>query len=136
MAHTDQLDYVWWVERDSIAISKYDGSLGIDDRFSGPPAGKTVTLFVVKYDEDFIRADSGNGIGMEESPAMPEEFHEAIVNKAIQKGFELKIGEDPRLFNVAAYWRAGFEKMVKEGIQYSNEERVGSGKYFIKQHDF
>jgi hypothetical protein len=73
---------------------------------------------------------------MDETPAIPEQFHEALVYKALQKGYEIKLGRDPRLFNVAAYYRKGFEDMVKDGKRYANNERISGGKYHIKQHDF
>ncbi len=133
MAHTDQLDHVWWVERDSIAIAKLDKSQDIDTRFTGPEVGKTVTLYVNKYDEEFISAATGEGIGLSESPSIPEDFHEALVFKAIQKGYELKLGKDPRLFNVAAYYRKGFDDMVKEGTKYANNARTT--RYHIKGHE-
>ena len=137
MALTNQRDNVYWIERDSIAIAKYDSGKDIDNRFSGPEASKTITLHVTKYDEEFTTSDTGSGtIGMDESPNIPEEFHEALVFKAIQKGYELKLGQDPKLFNVAAYWRAGYDKILKEGVRYANNERYSSGKYHIAQHDY
>ena len=137
MALTTQRENVYWIERDSIAIAKLDSSEDIDNRFTGPEASKTITLFVTRYDDEFIEADSGSGqIGMDDSPSIPEEFHDALVFKAVQKGYELKLGKDPKLFNVAAYWRAGYDKLVKEGLQYANNERISSGRYHIVQHEF
>ncbi|MAF42674.1 MAG: hypothetical protein CMI54_00705 [Parcubacteria group bacterium] len=134
MAHTDQLDHVWWVERDSIAIAKLDKSQDIDTRFTGPEAGKTVTLYVNKYDEEFLSpATTTDGIGLSESPAIPEDFHEALVFKAVQKGYELKLGQNPKLFNVAAYYRKGFDDMVKEATKYANVNRTT--RYHIKGHE-
>ena len=134
MAHTDQLDHVWWVERDSIAIAKMDSSEDIDSRFTGPAASKTVTLFVHKYDEDFKSgATDADGIGLEEEPAIPEDFHEALVFKALQKGYELQLGKNPQMFNVASYYRKGFDDMVKEGIKYANNNRTT--RYHIKGHE-
>ena len=46
MALTTQRENVYWIERDSIAIAKLDSSEDIDNRFTGPEASKTITLFV------------------------------------------------------------------------------------------
>ena len=72
---------------------------------------------------------------MTDVPGIPEEFHDALIFRAIQRGYELKMAQDVKVVNTASYFRAGFEKAVKEGKKYANKGRDGSG-YHIKHHDF
>ena len=132
MALTDQQSYVYWLERDGIAIARLNSDAAIDSRFSGPPVGKTITIFAVKSAADLTTdltddptTDSG----------VPEEFCEAFVEKAIQKGYEVKMGQDPNMAGPAQYWEQKFEKSVREGKKYATKNRsTGTGS--IKGWDY
>ena len=112
-------DMVYWIERDSIAISSKSG-----DSFSGPAGSKTVNMFAVKKDDTFVSSDTGSTgeIGLNESPNIPAEFHEAIAYNAISKGYELS----PETLQIIPYWDAKFQKAVAEGKKYANTNRDGS----------
>ena len=73
MALTDQQSYVYWLERDGIAIATLDRTAtSIANEFTGPPGSKTVTVFAVKLDSTFHDTDSvSNKIGPTESPSIP-----------------------------------------------------------------
>ena len=128
MALTDQRDHVWWIERDSVAIANYDSSENIDNRFSGPAGSKTITLFVTEYHADL-------GTTLSDSTSLPSEFHEALVFKAIQRGYEVKMAQDPDMAKNASYFEGGFEKSLKEGMKYANTDRVG-GTPHVMGHDY
>lgn len=130
--YVDQQEYVYWLGKignppaDKIAISKLDASAGIDSRFSGPPAGKAITLFVVRTDNKFVNGNGDSGeTGIDENPLIPEEFCDAVVAKAVQKGYERKMSENPQFMTVAQYWMSIFESMVKEGKKYANRGLSG-----------
>jgi len=132
MALTDQLSYVWWIDRDAIAISKKSSTSSLDDRYTGPPAGKEVTLFITKYDEAFIPANTGEGIGMEEEPNIPTEFHKALVDRAIQMGYELSIGTNPASVQAIQLFEGKWEQAIKSGRKYAKGNRTGSASYAIR----
>ena len=128
MALTDQQDHVYWIERDKIGIAKYAPNEDKDNQFTGPAVGKAITLFVVK-EATALTTD------LTEVPGIPEEFHDALIFRAIQRGYELKMAQDITVVQTASYFRAGFEKAVKEGKKYANKGRDGSS-WHIKHHDF
>ena len=76
-------------------------------------------------------ADTGTGIGVNESPAIPEEFHEALTYYAIAKGYETK----PDTLQAATYWRGLWREQISEGKRYANKGRDGTG-YHIRQYDY
>ena len=128
MALTDQQDHVYWIERDKIGIAKYAPNEDKDNQFTGPAVGKAITLFVVK-EATALTTD------LTEVPGIPEESHDALIFRAIQRGYELKMAQDIKVVQTASYFRAGFEKAVKEGKKYANKGRDGSS-WHIKHHDF
>lgn len=132
MALTDQLSYVWWIDRDAIAISKKSDTSSLDDKYTGPPAGKEVTLFITKYDEVFISATTGEGIGIDEEPNIPTEFHRALVDRAIQQGYEMSIGSNPVAVQAIQLFEGKWEKAIKGGRKYAKTNRTGSASYAVR----
>lgn len=120
MALTDQQDHVYWIERDGIGIAKYDSSENVDNRFTGPAASKTITIFATKYADDFTTTLSA-------SSEIPSEFHDALVFRAVQRGYEVKMAQNPEMAKNASYFQGGFDKLLAEGKKYSNQDRVGGG---------
>jgi len=127
-ARSSALKNVWWTERDRIAIAKRSESDTSVDYIS-PQEVKKVTLHYNKLDEDFVA--TGTGITPTESPAIPEEFHEALANYAIAKGYELR----PELIKMAGYFRSLFNDDVREGKKYANKGRDGTA-YTIMGNEF
>lgn len=114
---------VWWIDRDSIAIATQSSTT---DAFTGPTGSKQVTLFVTKRCDHFsptLTEDLS-------TTGLPNEFHEAIVAKAIQRGYEMK---NPQL---AEYWNSKYDRKRVEATKYGNIGRDGSSSYTIKGYDF
>ena len=130
MAYNKTKDEVYWLERDGIAIAKANVS-GVSPatEYTGPAADKTVTIFAIKNDENFVA--SGTGITMTESPAIPDEFHDALAQYAIMKGYETK----PEAIQMAGYFRQQWEMCIREGKKYANTGRDGAS-LSIKGYDY
>ena len=128
MALTNQQNYVYWIERDSIAIANHSSGQDIDDQFTGPAGDKDVHLYVSEYADDFTE-------DLTEESIIPAEFHDALVSKAIQKGYEVKMSQDPAMSRNASYFQMSFDKTVKEGQKYANIGRDG-GSYRIIGSDY
>ena len=121
---------VWWIEDDNLAIAKKSDT-DSSTNYVSPTEVKEIRVHFIKEDEDFIAADTGTGIGMNETPAIPAEFHDALAHYAIAKGYELK----PELINAAVYFRKMWATANSEGKQYSNKSKDGTG-YHIAQYDY
>ena len=130
MAYNRTKDEVYWLERDGIAIAKHNvtGNSPASE-YTGPAADKTVTIFAIKNDENFVA--SGTGIIMTESPAIPDEFHDALAQYAIMKGYETK----PEAIQMAGYFRQQWEMGIGEGKKYANTGRDGAS-LSIKGYDY
>jgi len=140
--YVDQHSYVYWLDKmgdppiDKIAISKFDATAGVETRFTGPPVGKAITLFVVRTANRFVSGSASAGqTGIDDNPLIPEEFCDAIVAKAVQRGYERRMGENPQFMSLAQYWMSIFDGMVKEGKKYSNRGLSG-GSGTIKPFDY
>tara|TARA_R100001509_G_scaffold144648_1_gene100989 strand:+ start:216 stop:581 length:366 start_codon:yes stop_codon:yes gene_type:complete len=120
------MEHLYFIERNAIAIVKHTGN----NNFISPSSVKTVTMFVIKEDEEFIAADTGTGIGMLEEPAYKPEFHEALAYKVIAQGYEKR----PETLELAQYFKAMFEEKVRESLETANKGIDGSG-YTIAGYD-
>mgnify|MGYP003148532765 FL=1 len=125
-ARTNALKHAWWIERDAIAIVKNSATDTTTNHVSVSEA-KQVNVHAVKLDDDFVA--SGSGTDMTESPNIPAEFHDALANYAIAKGYELK----PELIRQAGYFRSLFNDDVREGKKYANKGRDGTAYNIIPQ---
>jgi len=132
MALTDQQSYVYWLERDGIAIAKYDKDASIDNRFTSPAAAKTITLFVVKSPTALTTDLTYNPTS---EAGLPEEFCEAFIEKAVQKGYEVRMGTEENAAASAQYWGAKFNSSVKEGKKFATRRR-GAVTGSIKGYDY
>ena len=130
MAYSRTKDEVYWIERDGIAIATQNvtGNSPASE-FTGPTGSKTVTIFAVKNDENFVA--SGTGIILTESPSIPDEFHDALAHYAIMKGYETK----PEAIQMAGYFRNEWEMCIREGKKYANTGRDGAA-INIKGYDY
>jgi hypothetical protein len=132
-ARRSALKNVWWIDRDQLGIAKTSDTDTSTDYIS-PSEAKQLTLYFVKLDEDFVRTTGGDGSGgirMDESPAIPSEFHDALATYAIAKGYEL----NPQTLQVAQYFNNQWEMCIREGKKFANKRKDGSG-YHIRQYDF
>ena len=127
-ARTNALKHAWWIERDAIAIVKNSATDTTTNHVSVSEA-KQINVHAVKLDDDLVAA--GSGTDMTESPNIPAEFHDALANYAIAKGYELK----PELVKMAGYFRSLFNDDVREGKRYANKGRDGTA-YSIQPVDY
>jgi len=107
---TNAIKY-WWLKGETIGI----GYLATDDNenlsLTAVDEAKTVS---VVYDEELPDLSA-----LTDVPSIPSRFHEAIVAKAIQKGFELN--PDPNFLQVAQYWKLEFELGLKRIQEFKNK---------------
>ena len=122
--------YVWWIERDSIGISLYDPMASEVNQFLSPSAVRTVTLFYYKKADHFNTLDSASS-AMTETSELPTQFHQYLVDKVIQMGYEQKTDEIQK----ALYFEHKFERGIREGKTFKSRGRI-SGATTIKQHGF
>ena len=131
---------VWWIERDSIGLALYDPLASEVNRFASLSSALTVTLFYHKKADHFGRqialdgtvTDTTNNSNlMDEQSELPEQFHQYLVDKVIQKGYEFK----PEMIQMAPYFERKFEKGIKEGKMYANRGRI-SGMRQVKQSSY
>ena len=129
MAYKDE---VYWIERDSIAIAKLDRTAtSIANEFTGPDAGKTVTVFAVKLDDTFDTSTGTGKIGPGESPSIPSEFHEAITYKVLERLYS----QNGERLPLANYFAQKFEFAIREAKKYANTGRDGAAPK-IKPMDY
>lgn len=131
---------VYWVERDSIGLALYDPLASEVNRFTSLTSALTVTLFYHKKADHFGRqialdgtvTDTTNNANlMDEQSELPEQFHQYLVDKAIQSGYEQK----PEMIQMAGYFERKFEKGIKEGKTYKNRNRI-SGTRHVRQSNY
>ena len=131
---------VWWIERDSIGLALYDPLASEVNRFASLSSALTVTLFYHKKADHFGRqialdgtvTDTTNTTNlMDEQSELPEQFHQFLVDKAIQVGYEQK----PEMIQMATYFERKFEKGIKEGKTYKNRNRI-SGVRHVRQSSY
>ena len=119
MAYKDE---VYWIERDAIAISNLNRTAtSISNEFTGPTAGKTVSVFAVKLDSDFNTGTGSGLIGPAESPSIPSEFHEALTYKVLERLY----AQNPATIQVAGYWGGKFQVSINDAKKYANTGRDG-----------
>tara|TARA_R100001443_G_scaffold116880_1_gene138931 strand:+ start:3420 stop:3884 length:465 start_codon:yes stop_codon:yes gene_type:complete len=138
--------FVWWTERGAIWVAKYDPSKDEASQFASPTdATKDVHIYYYqkgdpfKFEDQSVddRAVSGSlylGASVSGSAGsykvgkdflsqrsdIPEQFHEYLVDKAIQLGHEKK-----GTLDIAQYYGMKFEKGVKLGKRFAYQARSG-----------
>lgn len=121
---------VYWIERDSIGLAEYDSTKTEKDQFTSLTSALTVTLFYYKKADHFNTLDSASS-AMTEQSELPLQFHQYLVDRAVQLGYETK----PDMIQMAPYFEKKFEKGIKEGKMFANRGRI-SGIRHVKQSSF
>jgi hypothetical protein len=103
----------------------------IANEFTGPPGGKTVTVFAIKLDSNFNASAGAGLIGPTESPSIPSQFHEALVCRVLEKLY----AQNPATIQVASYWGQKFAGYIVEGKRYATVGRDG-GRAKIKPMEY
>jgi hypothetical protein len=106
----------WYAERDRIAVVTQDTkALTQDDLYVNLPAGSKVRIYGSKIADHF----SANNDSLTE---LPEQFHEAIVYKAIANGYETPPNLNPEM---AVYFKQQYETVVKKAKKWKKSSRIG-----------
>ena len=121
---------VYWIERDSVGLAEYDSTKTEKDQFTSLTSALTVTLFYYKKADHFNTLDSASS-AMTEQSELPLQFHQYLVDRAVQLGYETK----PDMIQMAPYFERKFEKGIKEGKMFANRGRI-SGIRHVKQSSF
>ena len=117
---------VYWIERNAIAIAETVDNV----IYTSPTEIKQVTLFITSEDEKFTSTDTDSTlIGMNESTVIPEEFHEALVMKVVQQGYE----SNPQLIKMAPYFENQYNLKVIEGKRMAKVGQDGSNISIVGQ---
>ena len=128
-AKTEAQNHAWFIKDGKIGIVR--NSSTTNTNFLSPSKVHTVRLHFVKRDEDFIADDTGTGsIGMEESPAIPEEFHLMLCYHAIATGYEKR----PDMINSAIYFRNLYQQELNKAKKESDINKDGT-PYIIRGYD-
>lgn len=115
------LRYSWWVEDEKIGLV-YRDLTNSEDNYSSPSIVKEVTVGGVFVPNTFVSGDTGsaNETGMTEESNIPSEFHEAIVQRAIQRGYETK----PEMIQLAIYFGDRYEMCVRRAKRKANTKGI------------
>lgn len=152
---------LWWTERDSILIAYYDASTGKfssptvvkqinllyiqrPDKFLVPGESPERDGFTTATTSAVTGAYLGTELaGTDSAPTMqttqyltqeceiPEQFHEALVNRVIANGYERKVETLP----LSNHYMAKYEVGIKKAKAYAFRGRDGS-KQTIQPMDF
>lgn len=146
---------VWWVERDSLLIAYYDAGSAKFTNLTDT-SKKVNILYIQRPDkflipnetparDGFLASDTYLGIVLSNANPplattatfinqeceIPEQFHEALLNRVIANGYERKVETIP----LAQYFHKKYEEGVRKGRAYSYMGRDGS-KISITPSDF
>tara|TARA_R110000824_G_scaffold364785_1_gene553234 strand:+ start:390 stop:785 length:396 start_codon:yes stop_codon:yes gene_type:complete len=117
-------EWVWWTEEGSILLGYYDETKTEAEQFVSPDstvAGQSLTLFYNKK-ADHFSIPSEDPDWETRICVIPEQFHDALVNKAIALGYE----RNPEAIQMAQYFNVKFESDVKNGRKYAYRGRLGT----------
>ena len=139
--------HVWWTERGAIWLAYYDPSQSLISQYKSPSdSTKDATIFYYKkadpykfenqsvddrsvisglYLESPVTGSAGSyKVGpafLDQQSEIPEQFHEYLVDRAIQLGHEKK-----GTLDVAQYYMMKFESGVKLGKRFAYQARSGT----------
>ena len=136
--------WLWWLERDALHLGYYSADT---DLFTSPSvAGTKVTIFYIQRPDKFLMPgetperdgfeenDSYLGVSLDSSVEMtagnfdnqvaevPAQFHEAIINRAIARGYEKTV----ETIKLAQYFDAKYDMSLRDAKRYSSRGRDGS----------
>ena len=136
--------WLWWLERDALHLGYYSADT---DLFTSPSvAGTKVTIFYIQRPDKFLmpgEAPERDGfeandvylnINLDGSTQLavadfdnqvaevPPQFHEAIINRAIARGYEKSV----ETIKLAQYFDAKYDMSLRDAKRYSSRGRDGS----------
>jgi hypothetical protein len=106
----------WYSERDRLALVTLNSKATvIDDLYTNLPAGSTIRIYGAKIADPFTNTNDS-------LTELPEQFHEAIVYKAIANGYETPPNLNPEM---ASYFKQQYEAKIKSAKKWKKSSRVG-----------
>ena len=137
--------WLWWTERDSLLIAYYSDATDKFRSASAAEDGKLINiLFIQRPDKFLISGESPTRDGYADTDSynevdlvggnmtdidmlnqvsqIPEQFHEAIVARAIASGYERKA----ETLQIAQHFHMKYEKGVKSAKSYAIRGRDGT----------
>ena len=96
---------VFWIERDSIGLAEYDSTRTGKNAYTSLTSASTITLFYYKKATHFNTLD--NSTDMTEQSELPLQFHQYLVDRVVQLGYEQK----PEMIQMAPYFEQKFENV-------------------------
>ena len=141
--HNIEKEYVYWIERNKIAIAYKKDTLttGIDvvppiepeGEFLSPHKVVSIRIHAIKKAEVLTSAEKSSGTdasgkftirNMIDEPEFDEQHHEAILMYVLWKGYEKKSSVNPDMLKVAQYWRQRYQECVRMALR-----SVSNNKY-------
>ena len=104
-------DEVYWLERGKIAIATKSG-----DTFTSPSSVLTFRVTAITHDYEFSASSGATLIDPSESPAMPVQFHEALVAGVLEKMY----AKTPDGVQLSQFWEQKYRQHVIEAKKYAN----------------
>ncbi len=116
----------WFTERDRLAVMQINSKAATpDDWYVNVPAGSSVRIYGAKIANHFSNLNDSLS-------ELPEQFHEAIVYKAIATGYETPPNLNPEM---ALYFKNEYEAKVKSAKKWKKSSRIGGFKQ-LRPMDF
>ena len=134
MAVLNTEGWIWWVERGKLAI----GTTSDNGNTVQPPktASKVIRIYckeVATVDNEgtaIAEFSTGSSINTAQFSNLPEEYHEALVAKVMEKLYRT----NPEGIQLSEYWRKVCKDYVISAKKYANSRRLDTG-FTIQQHD-
>ena len=108
----------WWIKDKQIGIGWLDDTKNSDDGlYYALTAVTRVKEITVNYKAKLTKASS---ISSTLDNKLPSQFDDALVSRAIAKGYELS--KSPEALQLAVYWDTKFESQLKRIQEWKNTE--------------
>ena len=122
----------WWIKNKQIGIGWLDDVKDSDDQLYYSLVGVTrVKPITVHYKSKLSKISA---IGDTLTNKLPSQFDEALISKAVAKGYELS--QNPEVLQLAAYWDAKFESQLKRIQEWKNVDKSKTPKIIKANHPY
>lgn len=115
MADSKIAQKYWWIKNKTIGIGWLDRNVTTNNY--ALTAVTNVEEVVVHFK---VKLDKISALDTTLSNKLPTQFDDALVSRAIEKGYE--VNPNPDLVQLAVYWGQKFESQLKRIQEYSNKE--------------
>ena len=141
--HNIEKEYVYWVERNQIAIAYRKDTLttGIDvvpaiepqGEFLSPHKAVTIRIYAIKKAEVLTDREDAAGTApsgkfilgeLDDKPEFDEMHHEAILMYVLWKGYEKKSAVDISNLRMAQYFRKRYQECVQMAMRTASSNRI------------